>query len=304
MKEITITASAKCYPDIVHHVQIGNRDDGVDISFTFTNADRAATCEESVTEKPRQPVPTPSLFGTSPKLAWVIANSRYGNDWPPLDFVENDRDQMTVTLRRAGFHLLSSTNRSRQQLLADEGVFRQELAQQAWTSVIVYVSGHGAGLDGANYIVPTDSPSSTAIRPADLFALSRIAEDLRPLADGGTFAIVLVDACRSDAGSTPHPLLADDGQGVLMNHSAAPGGVSFDDDNGLSAWTERFIAVADAHPEVGIDQLVLYANRYTKWQSEASLRIQEPILYGNLPARTPPFGMRQSVPSNGILAPI
>ena len=63
----------------------------------------------------------------------------------------------------------------------------------------------------------------------------------------------------------------------------------------MSAWTKRFMSVADAFPEATIDQIIGYANRYTKWQSEASLRVQCGAEGGwshDPPNSDPPRGLR------------
>ena len=46
--EITINASSKCYPDIVHHVQIGSDDNNIPIDFIFSNAERRPNCDDEV----------------------------------------------------------------------------------------------------------------------------------------------------------------------------------------------------------------------------------------------------------------
>ena len=74
-------------------------------------------------------------------------------------------------------------------------------------------------------------------------------------------------------GQTTHPMVAPDNQDVLVNYSTSPGSTSYDSPEGMSAWTERFVTISGAYPWLGIDQLVMYPDRYTKWQSAASLRI-------------------------------
>src|SRR3954462_7892553 len=47
--------------------------------------------------------------------------------------------------------------------------------------------------------------------------------------------------------------------------SAMPGTSAFTGKIGMSAWTAQFVALADAYPGLEIDQIVRYANLYTKW---------------------------------------
>ena len=292
--EITINARSKCYPDIVHHVQIGSDDNNIPIDFIFSNAERRPNCDDEVGRySVAAGTPSPSLDNPS-KLAWVIANSDYMNGWPALDFVENDKSNMVALLRRAGFRVIASSNQARQQLLTDESNFLGLLQDHTWSLVVVYLSGHGIGLRGQNYFVPADASDANTVAASDLYPITRIQQILRPSVSAGAFAIVLVDACRSGTGTTTHPMVAPDNQDVLVNYSTSPGSTSYDSPEGMSAWTERFVTISDAYPWLGIDQLVMYADRYTKWQSAASLRIQVPVLYGRFPARVPRFGWQQA----------
>ncbi|MGD0108464.1 MAG: caspase family protein [Rhodopila sp.] len=289
IREVTISARAKCYPEIVNHVQVSGNDGELKINFVFSNANRKSDCEDEDVPAAVHQQPVLSLAGGPPKLAWVISNSAYDNGWPSLDFVENDKTSMVALLSRAGFQIITSANRSQQQLLTDERAFLQRLMAQTWRSVIVYISGHGVGLNGQNYFVPADAPGNP-VGDADLFPIARIERNLHPLVESGMFGMILVDACRSDAGVAAHPMVAANTQGVPVNYSTSPGKTSFDSDRAMSAWTERFVTVAERYPWLGTDQLVMYADRYTKWQSAASLRVQTPVLYGRFPARVPPFG--------------
>jgi len=270
LSEITITARSKCYPDIVHHVQIGNGDHDLPIDFVFSNAERRPNCEDEVERYSVGSGASPPSLGEPSKLAWVIANSDYMNGWPALDFVENDKSNMIALLHRTGFRVVTSFNLARQQLLADENNFRQLLQNHPWSLIVVYLSGHGIGLQGQNYFVPADAPDASTVAASSLYAIATIQQILRPSVSAGGLAIVLVDACRSGVGTTTHPMVAPDNQDVLVNYSTSPGSTSYDSPEGMSAWTERFVTISDAYPWLGIDQLVMYADRYTKWQSAAS----------------------------------
>jgi hypothetical protein len=306
---VTITASTRCYPDIVHYLQIGEQNNGIDINFAFSNANRKVDCDDEEISPPEAPEPSQSSPdsrspGSPQKLAWVITNSDYGDNWTPLSFVENDRDRIIRTFGRAGYKVIVSHNTSRDRLLTDEAGFRRELAGQTWNSVIVYISGHGIGLHGENFLVPIDAPGINGIKPADLFDISRIASDLDPIADAGAFALVLVDACRFNPEFAPDALSRVGERGVLVNYSAAPGSYSFAGDIGMSFWTQRFVELADAYPGLPTDHIVRYANAYTKWQSETSPQVQSPVLVGRVPASVPMFGTRNLLSRGVILVPI
>jgi hypothetical protein len=284
----------------VRFVQAGGMSDGSEIAFVFSNLDRTATCSDTPMEpRPAGAGPGPSMDTT--RLAWVIANSRYGNDWPQLPFVETDRDRMTTTLRRCGYDVMVSSNLPLAALSADAATFRTMLARRKPGLAIVYLSGHGMAVSGTNYLVPADAPASAAARETDLFSISDIVRSLHAIPAEGGLAVVLVDACRATRGDRATSLVPEAPDRVLVNHSASPGNASFDGERDMSAWTERFIAIADAFPDAGFDQVLGYANRYTKWQSEASLRVQVPILYGIRPDACPAFGIRRGAPPPGVL---
>jgi Caspase domain len=293
--EITITARAPCYAKIVNHVQIAEQDDDKELDFNFTNAERKPGCEEPATHSREPAISEPSLSQKSAKLAWVITNSTYGGDWPQLSFVDNDQASMNAVLSRAGYRAIDSHNRSKQQLLTDETMVQQALTQQNWSSVIVYISSHGMGLGGRNYIVPADAPASNSAGPSDLFDIDRIKQDLRPLWNSGVFAIILVDACRSNADTRLRPFLAVHDEGTLVNFSASPGSVSFDGEDGMSGWTERFVALAQTVPWLGTDQLVLYATDIRSGSRPPHRRFRGPSFMAGSPPEC-----HHSVPSRPL----
>ncbi len=300
--EITIEAAVRCYPAIVNHAQIGRRDNNIDIDFVFSNANRRPKCEDDVTDPTIVQMSAQPRPGESDKLAWVVTNSSYKNGWPALDFVESDKTNVTALLRHAGFQVTNSYNLTYQELLSAEAAFSRALTNSAWRAVIIYFSGHGMGLQGQNYFVPVDAPAADRIFASDLYPIARSQQILRSLVAGGTFGIVLVDACRAGTGKST--MVVPDNQEVLINYSTSPGGTSYDSLNHMSGWTERFVAVSGSYPGLGIDQLVMYADRYTKWQSAASLRFQTPVLYGRFPAHVPPLGWQKADLDGSEIAPL
>jgi hypothetical protein len=296
---VTITAQAPCFPKHVRFIQAGSLADGSEISFFLPNLERAGSCDSSTSRI----VPSMKRMeaGNSRRVAWIITCGNYGHDWPQLGFVASDRDTMLATLRNAGYHVLISSDRSHSDLMADASAFRAILTRTTPEIALVYMSGHGMALGGSNYFVPADAPDSATITAHDLLPIARIADDLRPLADKGDCAIVLVDACRSESGTHAQPLTAEIYQTVLVNHSAGPGMTSFDSEQGTSAWTEQFTLVANSFPDAEILQIIAYANRYTRWKSEASTRGQSPVLYGATPTISPTFSAWKASSTSGVL---
>ncbi|WP_165982168.1 caspase family protein [Dankookia rubra] len=294
---ITITAQAPCFRTLQHHVQAGTLGDGDPITFTFSNIDRRAGCAEEA-HAAAATGPAPADPG---RLAWVIGNGAYGADWPPLGIVAADRQGMARVLRQAGYRVTVSADRGRAGLLENAATFRAALAEAAPSIAIIYVSGHGLSLDGRNFLVPVDAPATAAVRPEHLLGLDVLVQVLRPVEAAGGCAVLLADACRAVAGPHVPPLVAEPPRGVMVNHATAPGGTSFDGDRGMSAWTDRFVTVAEEFPDAAIDQVLGYANRYTRWQSEASRRRQVPVLYGAPATPVPAFGAGPPPARSGVL---
>jgi hypothetical protein len=296
---VTIVGNAPCFPDAVQHVQVDHGYEGSDIQFFFSNLDRRLSCNDDQT--PGFPRAYEISRGTNgQRLAWVVTNGTYGPGWPALSFVDGDRKAMTATLRRAGYQTLVSSDLQLGQLKADWESFRHRISRQAWQSVILYFSGHGVAVGTSNFFVPTDAPGA-GFGSTHLFAISEVIRALEPVAASGGCVTVLVDACRAQSGKEGSKLVAEPAGSVLVNHSASPGATSFDGDYGMSAWTERFVTVADAFPDASIDQILGYANRYTSWQSEASQRVQNPVLYGRPRSRMCTFGDLPGAPRRGAL---
>jgi hypothetical protein len=217
-----------------------------------------------------------------------------------LDNVEHDKAAMTRVLERGGFQVFTSFNRTRAQLLADEAQFLAQARGSDPRSVIVYMSGHGIGMDGRNYFVPADAPPSPQVGVGDLLDIAEIQQKLALAIRPGTFAILLVDACRSTAAGKAQALFASRDLGIPVNYSTAPGNRSYDSEEGMSAWTKRFVSVADSFPWLGIDQVIMYANRYTKWQSATTQQQQTPVLYGRLSTAVPPLGTQAAPRSYAV----
>ena len=300
--KITITAAAPCYPPQSSLLQLDGSRNNETFSFTFADFDRKPNCNDP----PRSAGAAPN--GNADQLAWVITNSTFNAPWPDLSFVDQaDRPNMTGLLQKAGFQIKSSQNRTLVDLTADFADFGRMLAAKPWRSVVVYLSGHGIGWQGHTYFVPADAPPPGNETVDRFFDIARIVALLdAQTAHTGQFGIILVDACRrTDSVGTeagPPPVMPSH---VLLNYSAAAGSASYENnDSSLppgSVWTNRFLEVAQAQPQLSLDQIALYANRFVTWESRQTTHAQIPVLYGRLPATAPPLD--PTAPATGMLVP-
>jgi hypothetical protein len=109
--------------------------------------------------------------------------------------------------------------------------------------VVVYYSGHGVEVDGANYIVPSDVPSPSTIHTTTALrgALIRLSEMVDEVTERGVNASIwILDACRDD----PFAIVTGKGvgnQGGMNPEPVGNGGV--------------FIFYAAAHKQTAIDRL-------------------------------------------------
>jgi hypothetical protein len=109
--------------------------------------------------------------------------------------------------------------------------------------VVVYYSGHGVEVDGANYIVPSDVPNPSTIHTTTALrgALMRLSEMVDAITERGVNASIwILDACRDD----PFAIVTGKGVGSAGGMNPVPVG-----NGGV------FIFYAAAHKQTAIDRL-------------------------------------------------
>src|SRR5207253_5211109 len=93
-----------------------------------------------------------STIASARRIALVIGNGAYTNA-PPLKNPPNDASDMAVTLKALGFDVASGINVNQRDMKRLIREFGQSL--KAGGSGLFYYAGHGAQLNGRNYLVPT-----------------------------------------------------------------------------------------------------------------------------------------------------
>ncbi|MFN8348777.1 MAG: caspase family protein [Spirosomataceae bacterium] len=107
--------------------------------------------------KGMKPVGGNAPAGTEQRLALVIGNRDYpgvGNLKNPL----NDANDMEVALRNLGFEVIKAANTDYRAFLSAVNRFKDKLSSS--DVAFFYYSGHGAGYNGKNYLLPTDTDIS------------------------------------------------------------------------------------------------------------------------------------------------
>jgi caspase domain-containing protein len=259
-------------------LQLGPSADNVTISFSFSNHDRIFNCADNGSSR------FVAARGANPdnRLAWVITESEYPQLGEPLPYVDAmDRKHVTELLSAGGFQVITSANRTDRELSADYERFRHAVRAQSWRVVLVYFSGHGVSLANRNYFVPSDGLAPTVASVSTYFDIGLVVKFLDE--DNRRFSIVLVDTCRTTTPDFAEPVADVVAANVLVNFSSALGQKAYPehdlDGSAGSLWTTKFLAIAASNPEMRLDQIVLYTDRYVFWETENGSLSQKPVFY-------------------------
>lgn len=192
------------------------------------------------------------------RIALVIGNSEYEN--APLANPARDAALMAETLREVGFEVLEYNDLDRRDLtkaFITLGKRLEEAGSDA--TALVYYAGHGAQVNGENYLIPVGAQIEEEIdveiegvRASSLLGTLRRAKS--------ALNIVILDACRNnpfESGSrSAQTGLAkmDAPTGTLLAYSTAPGKVAEDGDGKNSTYT-RALARAIKTPGAKVEEV-------------------------------------------------
>ena len=134
--------------------------------------------------------------GGEARLALVIGNAAYVNA-PALNNPANDAADMCAALKRLHFQALCYTN-LRDRAETDAAV-RAYVDQLTPTTVgVVFYSGHGVEVNGANFLIPTEvQPRAVSENPLRvLYGLDDLFDRMRQRP--ASYQLVILDACRTE----------------------------------------------------------------------------------------------------------
>ena len=130
------------------------------------------------------------------RLALIIGNAAYSGPDAKLANAANDARLVAVTLRELGFrvHLLEEADYAAMRRTIRE--FEDKLRREGGVA-FVYFAGHGAQLEGHNYLMPVGAGvmNELELRSRTVDA-TELIERLR--ATGSRLNIVILDACRNN----------------------------------------------------------------------------------------------------------
>lgn len=188
------------------------------------------------------------LFGgavamaNQPRIALVIGNSDY--DDAPLANPVRDAALMAETLRDVGFEVLEYNDLNRRELTKAFIRLGRRLEDLGPSSTaLVYYAGHGAQVNGENYLIPIGAEIEEEIdveiegvRASSLLGTLRNAKS--------ALNIVILDACRNNPfesasrSATRGLAKMDAPTGTLLAYSTAPGKVAEDGSGNNSTYTK------------------------------------------------------------------
>jgi tetratricopeptide (TPR) repeat protein len=167
---------------------------------------------------PPPPTPGPQIVA-SRKLALVLGNSAYQRQ--PLRNPNNDARAMAKTLRQIGFQVIDGYDldyAGMRRVISDFAI-KASTAQLA----LVFYAGHGLGIGGHNYLVPTDAKlESTVAASFELFDLDQI---IASVDDPARTTIVILDACRNNPFATQATVRAATRGGGLVGYDSVSAGM-------------------------------------------------------------------------------
>lgn len=176
------------------------------------------------------------------RLALVVGNAQY-EAFPPLNNPVNDSKLMETTLVALGFEVKRVPNANLAVLDAEIKQFSARINEAGPDSVaLFYYSGHGAQLDGRNYLIPVNSRAKTQqelLREA--LNMGFVEEWMRN--GGAQVNFIILDACRdnrlpsSTRSGGSGLAMPGRAKGFLYAFATAPGETALDGTAGNSPYT-------------------------------------------------------------------
>ena len=224
------------------------------------------------------------------RLALIIGNSKY-LDLPKLTNPINDARAVADTLRDLGFETTLVTDASEQGIRRAVRKFADQSGQA--DLALVYYAGHGAQVNGENYLLPVDMevPHTEADIELSSLKVDDVVNSLR-----STTKIVFLDACRDNpalfknlvkgrgaaaTGLAPtdssHLTRIKPGGGVFIAYATDAGSVAFEGDGEHSPFTKALLR--NLKKPISIDDMF---SLVTKEVSLVTKGTQRPYKYASL----------------------
>ena len=239
------------------------------------------------------PMPVPPAPAIIPdktrRVALVIGNSGYSKI-SGLFNAKRDAEAVGRALQKIGFSDVSfEFDLGRNAFIAALRKFESKAEKADWA--VIYFAGHGAELNGLNYLIPVDATLGTDRDLIDeAIALDRV---LASVESAKKFRLIILDACRDNpfliqmrrtvaSRSVTRGLarIEPSQSGTLVAYAAKHGQVALDGDSANSPFV---VSLLKHLPTAKLEVNKLFRIVRDEVLAETNGR-QEPFVYGSLPA--------------------
>lgn len=208
------------------------------------------------------------------KIAIVFGEKDYKYA-PALNNPLNDASDISDSLKKLGFEVYTYPNTDYKSMNAAIDNWCEKIPN--YDVALFYYSGHGAEVNGQNYLFPTDANPKG---PSDLFYDAYSANKLLDRMEIGNakFNIIILDACRNNPFTrgwsksiSSSGLVSMVGRGSFIAFAASPGTTASDGDGRNGTYTEGILKSITV-PNMTIDQIFTHVNSYVRSKtSEAQI---------------------------------
>jgi len=210
-----------------------------------------------------------AAVGDGGRVALVIGNASYRQ--APLKNPVNDARAVAAALRELGFDVIMRENADLGEML--EAIRQFSIAARRNQVRLLYYAGHGAQVEGRNYLIPVNEEISgdddIARKSADM---SELVEQLGQLSEGTN--ILILDACRNNPYKTAGFKTADGRvirlrgalqssglarvqapNGTVVAFSTAPGSIAMDGQNYANSLYTKHLLDHIGTPGLPVEQM-------------------------------------------------
>ena len=198
------------------------------------------------------------------RFALILANQTYEKN--PLPNIRNDALLMDKTLKGIGFTTTVVLDGTRSAML--DGIRRFKTTLTPGAFVLLYYSGHGAQVDGENYLIPTDNGTIDDADAAKdqcipLGGTNGLLEKLGR--SSGQLNLIILDACRDDPfpaatksqGSKGLAVVARPVSGDYIAMAASPGQTASANSKGMNSLYTQALVQRLATPGLRLEDVFI-----------------------------------------------
>ncbi len=240
------------------------------------------------------------------RFALILANQTYEKN--PLPNIRNDALLMDKTLKGIGFTTAVVLDGTRTTML--DGIRRFKASLTPGAFVLLYYSGHGAQVDGENYLIPTDNGNLDDADAAKdqcipLGGSNGLLEKLGRTP--GQLNLIILDACRDDPfpaatksqGSKGLAVVARPVSGDYIAMAASPGQTASANPKGMNSLYTQELVQRLATPGLRLEDVFIETRNAVVSSSGGK---QVPQEFGTLTAKVFLAGANPN-PNPGVESP-